>query len=319
MKKTVGIVGARGYSGRELAGLITAHRYLELTFVTSRAHAGSPTMDSRTRAEDAHYENLDANDVAARGVDAVVLAQPNGASAAYVAALDRSAPDTVMVDLSADHRFDGDWYYGLPELTRNEYAGQRRISNPGCYATAMQLAIVPLRARLTQPPACFGVSGYSGAGATSCERNDAALLADNLMPYNLTDHPHQREVSERLGLAVEFMPHVASYFRGITLTANLHIDGAVNEDELRACYRDRYHGEALIRVDNRMPWISRVARQHHAQIGGFAVAEDGRRVVVVAALDNLLKGAATQALQNLNIAFGLPELEGIPVQTEQPQ
>ena len=107
--------------------------------------------------------------------------------------------DTVVVDLSADFRFNEGWYYGLPELTRGGYAGQKRISNPGCYATAMQLAITPLLDRLAGPPQCFGVSGYSGAGTTPSDKNNTELLHDNLMPYALADHMHEREVSRHLG------------------------------------------------------------------------------------------------------------------------
>ena len=114
--------------------------------------------------------------------------------------------DPVIIDLSADYRFDPSWYYGLPELTRARHAGQRRISNPGCYATAMQLAIAPMLDVLDGPVQCFGVSGYSGAGTTPSDKNDPGKLRDNLMPYALTGHVHEREVSTQLHHPVEFMP-----------------------------------------------------------------------------------------------------------------
>ncbi|MDE3141548.1 MAG: N-acetyl-gamma-glutamyl-phosphate reductase, partial [Pseudomonadota bacterium] len=238
----------------------------------------------------------------------------NGKAAAYVAAIDALAPRTLIVDLSADHRFDDAWYYGLPELTRAHYAGQRRISNPGCYATAMQLALAPLRGLLGGMPACFGVSGYSGAGTTPSDKNDADKLRDNLIPYQLTGHLHEREVTHRLGRPVAFMPHVAAYFRGITLTAHLPLTEPIDDAAaLAARYRDFYAGERLVCVLDAPPWVSRIAGRHHAEIGGFALGEGGRRAVLVVTLDNLLKGAATQALQNLNRALGHPELEGIPL------
>jgi N-acetyl-gamma-glutamyl-phosphate reductase len=218
----------------------------------------------------------------------------------------------VIVDLSADYRFDDRWYYGLPELTRERYAGQKHISNPGCYATAMQLAIAPLKSRLVAPPACFGVSGYSGAGTTPSDKNDPEKLRDNLMPYALVNHVHEREVTRQLGVPVEFMPHVAPHFRGITLTANLWLDKPATLDAIRSDYRAFYDNEPLVRVLDDAPWVSRIAGKHHAEIGGFTLAPGGKRVVVVATLDNLLKGAATQALQNLNRALDRPELEGIP-------
>src|SRR5690606_15855528 len=151
-------------------------------------------------------------------------------------------------DLSADYRFSDDWYYGLPELTRDRYRGQKRISNPGCYATAMQLAIAPLLDQLAGPPQCFGVSGYSGAGSTPSDKNDPDKLRDNLMPYALVDHLHEREVSRQLGVPVEFMPHVAPHFRGITMTVNLWLNEPVKLDAVRERYRRRYAGERLVRV-----------------------------------------------------------------------
>lgn len=309
MTRSVGIIGARGHTGAELIRLITAHPELELAFVSSRELDGTPVADTvATFRGDLRYSNLDAEATAQQDVDAVVLALPNGKAAPYVAAIDAVAPERIVVDLSADYRFDRQWYYGLPELTRGRHAGQSRISNPGCYATAMQLAIAPLADVLAAPPACFGVSGYSGAGTAPSDKNDVDKLRDNLMPYALTGHVHEREVSEQLGLPVEFMPHVAPHFRGITLTANLWLQQPMTRDAIRARYLQRYAGESLVRVVDEAPWVSRIAGRHHCEIGAFALAPGGKRVVVVATLDNLLKGAATQALQNLNLALGFPEL-----------
>lgn len=310
--RTLGIVGARGYTGVELIRLVAGHTGLKLAFVSSRELDGQ-RVDQHVAefGGDLRYANLDADAVAAAGADAVVLALPNGKAAPYVAAIERAAPQTLIVDLSADYRFDERWYYGLPELYRGSYNGQRRISNPGCYATAMQLAIAPLKDRLAAPPACFGVSGYSGAGTTPSDRNDPDKLRDNLMPYALVDHTHEREVTRHLGVPVEFMPHVAPHFRGITMTVNLWLREALTRDAIVACYRQRYAAEPLVRVLDDAPWVSRVANRHHVEIGGFALAPGGKRVVVVATLDNLLKGAATQAVQNLNLAFGFAELNGI--------
>ena len=313
-RKTVGIVGARGYVGAELIRLIGGHGGLELAFVSSRELSGQRVADHVPAiAGERRYESLDADAVAARAVDAVVLALPNGKAAPYVAAIDKAAPQTVIVDVSADYRFDDSWYYGLPELHRARFHGQRRISNPGCYATAIQLAIAPLKDHLAAPPACFGVSGYSGAGTTPSDKNDPEKLRDNLIPYSLVDHTHEREVTRHLGLPVEFMPHVAPHFRGITMTVNLWLREATTTEAIRQAYWARYAGEPLIRIVDETPWVSRMANRNDVEIGGFTVAPGGKRVVVVAALDNLLKGAATQALQNLNLALGYGELTGIVV------
>ena len=312
--KSIGIVGARGHTGVELIRLIAAHPALELAFVSSRELDGQ-RVDAHNDAfwGELRYENLDPEAIAAKGADVVVLALPNGKAAPYVEAIDATAPGTLVVDLSADYRFDRTWYYGLPELTRDKWRGQRRISNPGCYATAIELAVAPLKDVLAAPPVCFGVSGYSGAGTTPTDKNDPEKLRDNLMPYALTGHVHEREASFQLGVPIEFMPHVAPHFRGLTVTSNLYLTQPMKREEVLARFRDAYGGEQLVRITDDPPWVSRIAGKHHAEIGGFAMSADGRRAVIVATLDNLLKGAATQAMQNINIALGLDELTGISV------
>src|SRR5690606_40717434 len=182
----IGIVGARGHVGAELIRLVSNHPRFELAFVSSRELDGQRLADhsdaysGSLRFSAPGHEQLPDLDA-----DAVVLALPNGKAALCVDAYDAAGADAkqgpVIIDLSADYRFDGDWYYGLPELTRGNYVGQRRISNPGCYATAMQLAIAPMLDVLEGPVQCFGVSGYSGAGTTPSDRNNPDKLRDNLM------------------------------------------------------------------------------------------------------------------------------------------
>lgn len=312
MKKTLGIIGARGHVGAELIRLVAGHPSIEIGFVSSRELDGQRVADHIPAfSGELRYENLDPQAAAGRGVDAVVLALPNGKAAPFVEAIEKIAPQTVVIDLSADYRFDPGWYYGLPELTRSAYRGQRRISNPGCYATAMQLAVAPLKDELAGPPQCFGVSGYSGAGTTPSDKNNVELLRDNLMPYSLVDHLHEREVTAHLGVPVEFMPHVAPHFRGITMTVNLWLQTPMSREAIRAKYLARYANEPLVAVQDDAPWVSKIAGRNGAIIGGFTVAPGGKRVVVVGVLDNLLKGAASQALQNLNLALGFNELTGI--------
>jgi len=311
--KRIGLVGARGHVGAELIRLLATHPGFELGFVSSRELDGQRVADRVPQfASELRYRNIAHEALGDERVDAYVLALPNGKAEQCIAAIDTGNPDAVVIDLSADYRFDDAWYYGLPELTRSGYAGQRRISNPGCYATAMQLAIAPMRDLVAGPVQCFGVSGYSGAGTTPSDKNDPDKLRDNLMPYALTGHLHGREVTRHL-LPVEFMPHVAPHFRGLTVTANLHLREPMAIEAVRQRYRERYDGEPLIDVIDDAPWVSRIAGRHGAQVGGFSLTEDGSRLVIVSTLDNLLKGAATQALQNLNLAFGHDEFEAIPL------
>ena len=314
-KFSVGIVGARGHVGAELIRLLVSHPNLQLAYIGSRELDGQRLADHIDIYTGKLRYSSPANEIVpARGADAVVLALPNGKAAACVAAFDAANENPVIVDLSADYRFDDGWYYGLPELTRTRYRGERRISNPGCYATAMQLAVSPMRDLLTGPVQCFGVSGYSGAGTSPSDKNDPDMLRDNLMPYALIGHVHEREAARQLAHPVEFMPHVAAHFRGIAMTANMHLNQTIARDAVIARYRQAYAGEPLVHVLEDAPWVSRIAGRHHVEIGGFTLSEDGRRLVVVATEDNLLKGAATQALQNLNRAFGLDEFTGIPLE-----
>ncbi len=311
--KRIGLVGARGHTGRELIRILSQRDDLALAFAVSRSNAGRPVTEMAPEADPSLvFEALTPDDIAARGADAVILAMPNGAAADYVAAIETQAPDTVIVDLSADYRFDDAWVYGLPEIYgRDQIRGAKRIANPGCYATAGQLAVAPMRGELAGPAHLFGVSGYSGAGTSPSRKNDTEALKDNLMPYGLLGHMHEREMSRQLGKDARFSPHVAAFFRGITLTAQLEFTGPITMDHLRAAYDTAYAEEPLIEVMDAIPEIADGAFKPGAVVGGFTLSDDGTRAVVVSALDNLLKGAAVQAVQNLALALGLDELKGI--------
>jgi N-acetyl-gamma-glutamyl-phosphate reductase/acetylglutamate kinase len=192
---------------------------MDLRHVSSRELAGQELKGYDKR--DITYENLSAEDVrkmAEMGeIDCWVMALPNGVCKPFVDAIEESGDtSSLIVDLSADYRFDAKWTYGLPELVdRATIAKATRISNPGCYATAAQLGIAPLVSHLGGQPTVFGVSGYSGAGTKPSPKNDVASLANNLIPYSLTDHIHEREISYQLGVNVAFIPHVAVWFQGI--------------------------------------------------------------------------------------------------------
>lgn len=309
----IGLVGARGHTGKELIALLSRRSDMALAFASSRAMAGEPVKTLAPEARDGLvFEAMGPEDVAQSGADAVILALPNGETAPYVAAIGKAAPGTILVDLSADYRFDAGWVYGLPELYgRDQLKGATRIANPGCYATAGQLSVHPVRDLLSGPAHLFGVSGYSGAGTTPSRKNDTEALRDNLMPYGLTGHMHEREMSRHLGHEVRFSPHVAAFFRGITLTAQLSFAAPVTLEALKSRYQSAYGGERLIRLSDAIPEIRDGQDIPGAVVGGWSVGEGGRYATLVCALDNLLKGAAVQAVQNLAIAAGLDEFAGI--------
>jgi N-acetyl-gamma-glutamyl-phosphate reductase len=308
----LGLVGARGYTGRELLRLLSRHARIDVAFVTSRELAGRPVATEAPESDCTRvFEDLDPEACAAREVDAYVLALPNGKCAPYVAAIERARPGSVIVDLSGDHRFDDEWVYGQPERRRAAILGARRIANPGCYATALQLAAEPLLPFISGPAHAFGVSGYSGAGTAPSPRNDPAVLADSILPYALVDHAHEREVAHQLGGAICFAPHVAPFFRGLSVTISAKIARPTEREELARALMDRYRGERLVRTRDEIPTVRDVRDRHEVYIGGVALSRDGGHLAVVAALDNLLAGAATTAVRNLNLALGLSELEGI--------
>ncbi len=312
--RIVNLVGGRGYTGSELLKLLAGHPLMDLGVASSRSLAGEKLSlvcpawpgDGRT------FTALQPAELSAYPADAWVLALPNGLATQWVEAIANSFPDSVILDLSADYRFDPEWAYGLPERFRDQIRTAKRIANPGCYATGSQLGLLPLLDRLISTPVIFGVSGYSGAGKTPSPRNDPAVLKDNLIPYALSGHMHEKEISHQLHTEVRFMPHVAAFFRGISLTIAFELKRVSSVAELLALFQQAYAGEARVSVSLDIPLVSDVRNTSDVHIGGFTIdMRNPERGSLVVVLDNLLKGAASQALQNLNLALGLDEYSGI--------
>jgi len=309
--KKVGIIGARGYVGAELLKLLAVHPHFEVALVTSRENAGKTVREVMGVDLDVEFEATDPGGVAGRDIDVWVLAMPNGHSEPWVSAIDRANPESAIIDLSTDHRFDASWVYGLPEIQRKHILGHKRVANPGCYATGAQLALFPILDLLDGAAHIFGVSGYSGAGTTPSPRNDPKVLTDNLVPYSLLGHAHEQEIRWQLSHKVHFSPHVAPFFRGIVLTVQAQLKKPVTGAELVARYTDRYTFEPLVTMQDEIPLPRDAADKHGVTIGGIVCEPAESRAVVVATLDNLLKGAATQCLQNMNLVSGFDELAGI--------
>lgn len=313
-KRIINLVGGRGYTGSELLRLIAGHPDMDLGIASSRSVAGQSISsicdgwpeDGRT------FTQMEPAGVSAHPADAWVLALPNGLAGEWVDAILADFPDAVILDLSADYRFDSQWTYGLPERFRDQLCDARLISNPGCYATGAQLGLLPLAEDLRSDPVIFGVSGYSGAGKTPSPRNDPKVLKDNMIPYALSGHMHEKEISRQLQSAVRFMPHVAAFFRGISLTIAFELDYPTSAGELEVLFKQFYEGEKRVRVSRDIPQVSAVQNTADVHIGGFDIdARNPAQGSLVVVLDNLLKGAASQAMQNLNLALGLDENAGI--------
>ncbi|KAG9119413.1 hypothetical protein FRC07_005569 [Ceratobasidium sp. 392] len=338
-EKKLALIGARGFTGQALVSLLSNHPHLSLAHVSSRELAGYK-LKEYTKS-DVTYENLSTTDVermAEEGqVDAFVMALPNGVCKPFADAVDKgdkkSGRESVVVDLSADYRFEQGWTYGLPELyNRETLRTAKRISNPGCYATSTQMLLAPLLPYLAPGsiPTVFGVSGYSGAG-TQAEQKDSdgrpttvpkvssESLNGGIKPYSLTDHIHEREAGHHLSslsstgeVKVAFVPSVAPWFSGILSVASLPLKDTMRASDVKGLYEQKYGSERLVGIKDSVVELGDVQGKHGWVVGGVQVHSSGKRVVVTGGLDNLLKGAATQCVQNLNLSLGYDELAGVP-------
>lgn len=228
-----------------------------------------------------------------------------------------------------------DWVTNVLELySREAIRNAKLIANPGCYATNMQMLLAPLlpHTDLSRLPTVVGISGYSGAGTKSGGRPapgerpvtlpklDPASLNGAVRPYSLTDHIHEREaryhlstlVSQGSQVQIAFTPMVAPWFQGIISTAIVPLATKLSARDVKQLYEDKYGHEKLVEILPRVPEISDIALKHGFKVGGVQVHSSGDHVVVVGVIDNLLKGAATQCLQNINLALGFDEHAGIP-------
>merc|ERR1712063_144784 len=320
----IGLIGARGHTGLELIKLIEKHPHFNLSVASSRAMAGKPlSFLYPETTSDMEFIDLDPKSIPEhKDISLWVLAMPNGAAQQFV---DHIPEDSKIVDLSADYRFDNTWQYGLPEKGNNRELIKKanRVANPGCYATGQQISLLPLvdtrnngKCIIRGSPRIFGVSGYSGAGTTPSRKNDPSELRDNMMGYSLQNHIHEREVSNQLASlgykdGVHFMPHVASWFRGIHLTVDVELDGSESREQIIERYRKFYEGEPLVKVTEEIPEVRDIANKHHVEVGAFTVNKDQSRLVMVATIDNLLKGAATQCMQDMNLMCGFDEMASL--------
>jgi len=305
--KTIGLLGGRGYVGQEIIKLLVNHKYLNITSIFSSSKAGQSVP--LNIGNELLYQDLSLDKIVLSDEDAFILALPNNESQNYVDLIHRHNPQAIIVDLSADHRFDQAWEYRVPELS--ETVQSTKISNPGCYASAMQFMLAPLKNILAGPVHLYGISGYSGAGATPNSRNDQEALQDSILPYSLVSHLHEKEVKAHSYPEILFTPHVGNFFRGIMMTGNFILSESMSADEIYNLFVNHYQSEQLICIQPELPKLQDVQNTSNVIMGGFAVDQEINRLTFCCALDNLLKGAATQTVQNLNSAFGWDDNLGI--------
>jgi N-acetyl-gamma-glutamyl-phosphate reductase common form len=305
--KTIGLLGGRGYVGQEIIKLLVNHKYLNITSIFSSSKVGQSVP--LNVGNELLYQDLSLDQIVLSDEDAFILALPNNESQNYVDLIHRHNPQAIIVDLSADHRFDQAWEYRVPELS--ETVQSTKISNPGCYASAMQFMLAPLKNILAGPVHLYGISGYSGAGATPNSRNDQEALQDSILPYSLVSHLHEKEVKAHSYPEILFTPHVGNFFRGIMMTGNFILSQSMSADEIYNLFVNHYQSEQLICIQPELPKLQDVQNTSNVIMGGFAVDQEINRLTFCCALDNLLKGAATQTVQNLNSAFGWDDNLGI--------
>jgi N-acetyl-gamma-glutamyl-phosphate reductase len=319
--RDVSIVGAAGYTGQETLDRVLGHPELRVVAVGSDSLAGSGpgSLDPRLAGAEmpAFVSNVEA---LATPADVTILCL------SHEAAAEIEAPaEGVVVDLSGAHRLrdagsyeawygfthprpDGlrDWVYGLPELV----AGTGRlIANPGCYATATLLALAPIRDAVEPDSVVVdGLSGMTGAGRSLKASSHAGAVLENVTPYRVGAHQHVPEITQLLGFPVSLTPHLLPLRRGLIATCNVRSTGA----DLRALLEEAYAGSPVVTVlpEGIAPELARVQHTDRAEIGVFADRFTGRTMVICAE-DNLGKGAAGQAIQNVNRALGLPETAGL--------
>lgn len=343
-KIRVGVVGGTGYAGGELLRIFYQHPCAAVTYVASRSQAGAALSDwhpALAGCYDLVYEPVDVDAMASR-CDVVFLAVPHGASMELAAALlERGVR---VVDLGADFRLaDADtyraWYkaehtrpdllteavYGLPELNRESIARARLVANPGCFPTSVLLGVLPLADEGCVDTACVivsAVTGVSGAGATPAPLYHFPERTENVQAYGVPGHRHTAEMEQGIAavlarrgggpVGVSFVPQLVPMSRGILATINMALTQPLTTDDVLGVMRRSYRDEPFVRVlgPDRMPQTKAVAGSNFCDVTARVDQRTGR-VIVLSAIDNLVKGAAGQAVQNMNIMFGLDETAGL--------
>lgn len=337
----VAVAGGSGYGGAESLRWLLAHPLFEVSGVTSRRHAGRPVEDAHPHLAGC-FRGLtfaaETEDLLADDPDAVILALPHKSAAEHARMLRAAKPDLVLVDLSGDHRLDdpaeyaaayeaehpfpdvltsGAWVYGLPEAHREALRGQRSIANPGCFATGALLAALPLARRglIRGTVRHVAITGSSGSGIDPKPGTHHPEREGDVRAYKVLRHQHVPEILRCLrgvGLAPDvawqMVPQSGPFVRGIFTTLMVDLAEPLDQDTLHGLYAADYGLEPAVRVRTDTPRVTHVAGTNFCDV---AVHADGRSAVLLSAIDNLGKGMATQAIQNLNLAFDLLEAMGL--------
>ena len=317
MGVTAVVLGASGYSGGELLRLLGGHPAIAVVAVGAHSRAGEPLGDVLPHLVGDAARLLPIDEAAAVDADVCFSCLPGGELAPRVG----SVAARVVVDIADDHRAEDGWVYGLTEFARDRLVGATRIANPGCYPTATLLSALPfVRAGAVEPPIVVdAMSGVSGAGRRAEDRLLHATVEGNVTGYGPTPHRHVAEIERALeafgGLAtqISFTPHLVPMARGLVATVRARMRSELSDADALKILQDAYAGEPFVRVVDGWPSSKAVAGSNGAIVAARCDHRAGW-LVMSAAIDNLGKGAAGQALQNANLALGLEESAGLTAQ-----
>ncbi|MDO5851430.1 MAG: N-acetyl-gamma-glutamyl-phosphate reductase [Methanobacteriaceae archaeon] len=328
----VAIVGGSGYTGGELIRLLKFHPHVNINQITSRKHAGKKVSDLHPNLQDVDLKFTDVDDIDA---DVIFSALPHGVSMNIIPDLLENG--SKVIDLSGDFRFNDidtyeKWYgiehkypdlkavFGLPEINRELIKDANLIANPGCFPTGAILSSLPLvQDKLVDHLIIDSKTGVSGAGVTPTNVTHYPICADNVAPYAVGTHRHMPEIQEQLrsfgnyDVNVSFTPHLVPVTRGILTTNHSFLkDDSLTTDDIYELYLKKYADELFVKVldDNNIPSLNSIRGSNYCHIGGINIDENGH-LVVISAIDNLVKGASGQAIQNMNIICGFDENESL--------
>jgi len=319
----VGIIGASGYTGYELMKILKKHPGAELKVLNSQSYAGKKVCELYADFEDKELKFTNFSDIELSGakIDLMFLAVPNTAAMKLVPWLNMK-----IIDLSADYRFKNieDYekvynakhedkktkaVYGLPELFKDKIKKAKVVANPGCYATACTLGAYPIH-KMAKYIVFDCKSGWSGAGKESVYAKDASVIKDNLQAYKLTKHRHKYEIQQFIKTKISFTPHVINTFQGMMCTLHVLLKKPQDPEEIKKQFRIFYQGNPFVEIVDKIPDLHDVQKTNKCMIGGFEIDENNQ-LVIVSVIDNLIKGASGQAVQNMNLMLGFKEEEGL--------
>ncbi|KFC20230.1 N-acetyl-gamma-glutamyl-phosphate reductase [Chryseobacterium sp. FH1] len=314
MKKSVGIIGANGYTGSELVRLLAFHPNIELKFLFSRSNSGVKISEL--------YPDLDSicdlvltNEISE--TDILFLCLPHKESQNWLNE-NPVSEETLVIDLGNDFRLDGDFgnrdfVYGLPEIYFNEIQNSKSIANPGCFATAIQLALLPLaKQNLLKDVYTTGITGSTGAGQSLQPTTHFTWRNDNISAYKTLNHQHVEEILKQVDLLnekdveINFVPWRGDFARGIFTSSIIECD--LELDKIYNLYKDFYKDSPFVRISEKPIDMKQVVNTNFCVI---QIEKQGSKIAVHSAIDNLLKGASGQAVQNMNIANGWEQNLGL--------